>query len=622
MAQPVVEAASEARVRMSDRDDPTLVPTDKRELMSWYLWDCGSSPIGATAISFWALLITQYAKYEAAKNVEGIVWREHHAAGALCEGTCYGTPCGYYDGAYPELKFVRPEGMPESCQWFPVNKDLPIGTDYSNTVVLSNVAGQLGCGFFLVFLGSLGDFGSMRWNGLALGAFVLSFAPIVALFISETKDYAWQAVLFVAVVIAHLCAQQMFDAYLPLLAKAHPRTIAAREARHSSALLKTTNGSVEPNGLDPSASGNGKERVDAEAAAAMDRDAAVSEMRQEVASELAFFSPALGFGSLTLVVCMQMGIIFSYNKEDAKDDLPRQAGDPDNVGGGLRIAILTAGLWALVCCFLGLRGLRIRPGRPLPFGNESHSTLWASMSKLGFRRTLMTVRMLRAQSPELLKLMLGQIFSSTGNGTVVTSFVVFVQRELNADNVDMVIIVLVGSMSACLGLLLLMPIVKRLHGKELYRMFMALKAVTLVWPVWLALGFTQKWEMFALVVIGGVLNPSLLPTIRSIFQQTCPHGYEASMFSLLGICTVAFVWIGSAVLAMFLSATGSMRWGILAQAAFTVVALWIFSSFDFKKAQEDRAKIESGEHEVDGVGEFDELRAESQDSSLTSSDSR
>ena len=45
MAQPVVEAASEARVRMSDRDDPTLVPTDKRELMSWYLWDwCATFP--------------------------------------------------------------------------------------------------------------------------------------------------------------------------------------------------------------------------------------------------------------------------------------------------------------------------------------------------------------------------------------------------------------------------------------------------------------------------------------------------------------------------------------------------------------------------------------------------
>ena len=398
----------------------------------------------------------------------------------------------------------------------------------------------------------------MCWNGLALGAFVLSFAPIVALFISETKDYAWQAVLFVAVVIAHLCAQADVRRVPATAGKGPP---ADNRGEGGEALFRHEDdqrvGRTERTRLvgERKRQGEGGR----EAAAAMDRDAAVSEMRQEVASELAFFSPALGFGSLTLVVCMQMAIIFSYNKEDAKDDLPRQAGDP-TTWEGLEDRILTAGLWALVCCFLGLRGLRIRPGRPLPFGNESHSTLWASMSKLGFRRTLMTVRMLRAQSPELLKLMLGQIFSSTGNGTVVTSFVVFVQRELNADNVDMVIIVLVGSMSACLGLLLLMPIVKRLHGKELYRMFMALKAVTLVWPVWLALGFTQKWEMFALVVIGGVLNPSLLPTIRSIFQQTCPHGYEASMFSLLGICTVAFVWIGSAVLAMFLSATGSMRW--------------------------------------------------------------
>jgi hypothetical protein len=53
-----------------------------------------------------------------------------------------------------------------------------------------------------------------------------------------------------------------------------------------------------------------------------------------------------------------------------------------------------------------------------------------------------------------------------------------------------------------------------------------------------------------------------------------------------------------------------MRWGILAQTFFTSIALWIFSSFDFKKAQEDRVRIESGEHEIDGVGEFDELRGE------------
>ena len=257
------------------------------------LFNSGSSPVGATAISFWSLLITQYAKYEAAKNPEGIVWRETHVGGAICAGTCDGVACERYG---PELKFVRPEGMPDSCQWFPVNKDLDTGQDYSNTVVLSNVASQLGCGLFLVFLGSLGDFGSMRWRGLALGACVLSFAPFAAAFISKTEDYAWQAVLLVSVVIAHLCAQQMFDAYLPLLAKSHPRSVAARAAREAG--LKDQRG--------PRASQHGgkgmkdevKEKEEVDAEAPVDHDAKVSATRQEVASELAFFAPAMGFACM------------------------------------------------------------------------------------------------------------------------------------------------------------------------------------------------------------------------------------------------------------------------------------------------------------------------------------
>jgi len=48
----VTEAASEARVRVPDtpedageQGDPALVPTDRRELRSWYLWDwCVTRP--------------------------------------------------------------------------------------------------------------------------------------------------------------------------------------------------------------------------------------------------------------------------------------------------------------------------------------------------------------------------------------------------------------------------------------------------------------------------------------------------------------------------------------------------------------------------------------------------
>ena len=48
----VTEAASEARVLVPDtpedageQGDPALVPTDRRELRSWYLWDwCVTRP--------------------------------------------------------------------------------------------------------------------------------------------------------------------------------------------------------------------------------------------------------------------------------------------------------------------------------------------------------------------------------------------------------------------------------------------------------------------------------------------------------------------------------------------------------------------------------------------------
>lgn len=211
----------------------------------------------------------------------------------------------------------------------------------------------------------------MRWRGLALGACVLSFAPIAAAFISKTEDYAWQAVLLVAVVIAHLCAQQMFDAYLPLLAKSHPRSVAARAAREAGlkdAGLKDQRGprTSQHGGKGVKDEVEEKEEVDAEAP--VDHDAKVSATRQEVASELAFFAPAMGFACMTLITLVQMAIIFRTNQQDAKDDLPRQEGDPNNVGRGLRLSIVIAGGWAMVCCWIGLRGLRIRPGRPLPFG--------------------------------------------------------------------------------------------------------------------------------------------------------------------------------------------------------------------------------------------------------------
>jgi hypothetical protein len=137
--------------------------------------------------------------------------------------------------------------------------------DYSTTVIFANVGGQLACGLFLIFFGCLGDFGNMRYKGLVLGWVLFSALPIVVTAVTATSLYWLTATLAACTTVglrvalhdahwpalyrepmtcdfvssssnrcrclwcrpsrtvSHLSAQQMYDAYLPLLAKSHWR---------------------------------------------------------------------------------------------------------------------------------------------------------------------------------------------------------------------------------------------------------------------------------------------------------------------------------------------------------------------------------------------------------------
>jgi hypothetical protein len=117
--------------------DPSLVPADHGEIKSWYLYDCASSPVAATVVTFWALLVTGYAKSRAASTSDVVEWREHYAGGRVCVGECVSSDadgatlesvaCGAYDASVygTTRKFERPEGVGGTCQWFPVDPSLP-----------------------------------------------------------------------------------------------------------------------------------------------------------------------------------------------------------------------------------------------------------------------------------------------------------------------------------------------------------------------------------------------------------------------------------------------------------------------------------------------------------------
>ena len=653
--------------------DPSLVPADHGEIKSWYLYDCASSPVAATLVTFWALLVTGYAKSRAASTRDVVEWREHYAGGPVCVGECVSSnadgstlsvACGAYDASEygTTRKFERPEGVGETCQWFPVDASLPgSGLDFGAVLVYCNFVTQLACGAFLVFFGSLGDFSSFRKRGLVIGCLAFSIAPLVAGSVSPGNEYdpanadatqralVLAAALYVVTNIAHLSAQQMYDAYLPLLAQTHPRVLkmmrdAACQGEEGTGANDTDSAAGKPTGVfarlasklppvihhhHPSkmievvALGRARDdddadvsgRAEAEKQRVRDRDAAkvsvadtslslatrVAFARQSAASEMALRAPTMGFFSIVLITLAQLGAVLAAGEENRLK--------------GIRWTLLVAGAWAGSVGFLGLRGIKTRPGQPV-FGDgaaytSTQTSMFAALARLGTRRTILSVRMLREFHPQLLKLLCGQILSAITNGTMLSTYTIFVQRELGAGATDLVILVFTASVLALISTAAFSVVATRLDANQLKWTLFFLKAATVTWPMWMCFGFRRKIEMWLLPVVAAPFNSNILPTLRSVFQQATPRGYEAALFSLCGVCTVAFTWIGSLIVGGLLAATGSMRWGLLAVDAFVLSSLPLFYSFDPEKARNDRRRIERGEMEaLDRGSRFTELRSE------------
>jgi UMF1 family MFS transporter len=611
--------------------DPSLVPADHGEIRSWYLYDCASSPVATTVVTFWALLVTGYAKSRAASTHDVVEWRGHYAGGAVCYGECVSSladgsslsvPCGAYDASEYGIKrkFERPSGVGETCQWFPPDAKIPgSGLDFGAVLVYCNFVTQLACGAFLVLFGSLGDFGANRKKGLVIGWLAFAFAPLVAGAVApgDENDPAnadatqaaliLAAALYVVTSIAHLSAQQMYDAYLPLLAQTHPRVLKmmrddsdASDASDASDVKSTAKPSPQKNIVDSSLS--------LTVSAATRR---IASARQSAASELALRAPAMGFFSIVLITLAQLGAVLAAGEE--------------NQLKGIRWTLLVVGAWAVTVGAAGLRGIRTRPGQPPPAAPapEPHgeareprtrrSTGFSlrEIARLGARRTFLSVGMLRAFHPELLKLLCGQILSAITNGTMLSTYTLFVQREFGAGATDLIILLFASSVAALVSVGSFSLIAPRLDGHQLKWTLFFLKALTAIWPAWMCFGFKTKLEMWVLPVAASPFNTNILPTLRSVFQQATPRGYEAALFSLCGVCTVAFTWIGSLIVGGLLAATGSLRWGLLAVDVFVVSSLPLFYSFDPEKARADRTRIDRGEMEtLDGGSRFAELRSD------------
>jgi hypothetical protein len=135
----------------------------------------------------------------------------------------------------------------------------------------------------------------------------------------------------------------------------------------------------------------------------------------------------MGFLSIVLITLAQLGAVLAAGEENRLK--------------GIRWTLLVVGAWSGSVGFLGLRGIKTRPGPPV-FGEGSlytstRTSVFAALARLGTRRTILSVRMLREFHPQLLKLLCGQILSAITNGTMLSTYTIFVQRELGAGATDL-----------------------------------------------------------------------------------------------------------------------------------------------------------------------------------------
>ena len=417
--------------------------------------------------------------------------------------------------------------------------------------------------------------------------------------------------MYVVTNIAHLSAQQMYDAYLPLLAQTHPRVL--KMMRDDSDDDSDVSDAGAKSAAKPSPRKNIVDSSLGVTVSAATRR--VASARQSAASELALRAPAMGFFSIVLITLAQLGAVLAAGEE--------------NHLKGIRWTLLVVGAWAATVGAAGLRGIRTRPGSPAAAvaapsltltvrvrlairerGVRLFSSLFASSR--GLRKAHVPFRGHAPRvSPELLKLLCGQILSAITNGTMLSTYTLFVQREFGAGATDLIILLFATSVAALVSVGSFSLVAPRLDGHQLKWTLFFLKALTATWPAWMCFGFKTKLEMWLLPVAASPFNTNILPTLRSVFQQATPRGYEAALFSLCGVCTVAFTWIGSLIVGGFLAATGSLRWGLLAVDVFVVSSLPLFYSFDPEKARADRTRIERGEMEtLDGGSRFAELRSD------------
>lgn len=287
----------------------------------------------------------------------------------------------------------------------------------------------------------------------------------------------------------------------------------------------------------------------------------------------------------------------------------------------LRFVLLLVGVWWLSFTMVCRNWLRNRPGPPLDSSVNTHRSQWRDgLRMVGFswKSLWMTVKV-AIRLREVRVFLIAWFLLSDAMATVSGTAILFARTELKLSTTSVGLLSITAMSSGMAGAFF-WPIVSRKLGfKSNHTIILCIALFELI-PLYGMLayiplfkklgvfGLQQKWEIFPMAVVHGVVSGGFSSYCRSFFGLLIPPGSEAAFYALYAATDKGSSFIGPAVVGGLIDATGQVRSGFVFIAILILLPIPLIWMVDVDKGRQEgvaMAEMLEKTHDAEHVPEFD-----------------
>jgi len=516
----------------SDQPDPIYEDTKfccwkiSKELVSWIVYDMASSGIGGFGlVVLLPLFMGLIAREKAYEGEDGINYCDKGAncflpagadfSGGVCEDSSGVALVETCRTCIAQAGGTIVYNVPGSPGFSSENKQIPFLWTTINfqslypTVLAISVAMQF---FFFATFGPFADHGSWRKRLMYGSAMTGAFCSLMFFFISEdfvSDPYIWGSFLVIFLNVLYGYSTVCYNAYLPVLANAHPKVCLLPE-----------------------------DCTEEDKAEAMKIYA-----QHEAQISNAGFTWGYVGQLAVMIVCLSLIVFIEEHM-------------------AYRSSMAILGFWWGLIMIPGLIYLKQRPGPPFPISSTNCFGVlffgWARMAK---------AIMLACKYKHLLLVLLSYFLASDALGTVQMLGVVFAQNELCMDQIWLVILVVLNLIAAIIGGIFF-GVMKKLF-KITAKMIIMCTLVVFIFCHSYGIvgifsnqfGLRSKNELIVFACVIGFCNGIQQSMYRALFSDLVIIGWEAAFFCLYAVTDKCSSFGGPTVVASLMSSPDvSTRW--------------------------------------------------------------